>query len=255
MKINVVLARPEYASNVGAVARAMANMGADRLILIAPACVLDDKAKEMAAGAQQKLQTVTVYSDWDGFYACEEDGIRLAFSRRAGRKRKVFPLAETLARLADPPPPVLYLIFGPEACGLASSDLASVHFTVHLPVFGDFSSLNLAQAALLALYIVRERFQPARLPSQVKGSVIEPVQKFYFPDQLIRQWLTAMGFDIRARRSSAYLTLRRLLLQNRPSRHEVHVLESILQQNIRKLVGLTAKDVTHDLSDVTVENI
>ena len=51
-KIDVVLVRTEYASNVGATARAMANMGADRLILIDPQCDVDLKAREAAAGAQ-----------------------------------------------------------------------------------------------------------------------------------------------------------------------------------------------------------
>ncbi|NJL25192.1 MAG: TrmH family RNA methyltransferase, partial [Calothrix sp. SM1_5_4] len=39
------------------------------------------------------------------------------------------------------------------------------------------------------------------------------------------------------RRSSAYLTLRKLFLQNLPTRHEIQVLEAVLQQNIRKLKG------------------
>jgi hypothetical protein len=46
-----------------------------------------------------------------------------------------------------------------------------------------------------------------------------------------------MGFNIGARRASAYLTLKRLFLQNLPSKHEMHVLDAVLQQNIRKLNG------------------
>ena len=70
-----------------------------------------------------------------------------------------------------------------------------------------------------------------------------------------------MGFNIQARRASAYLTLRRLLLFNRPTQHETQVLEAILQQNLRRLkgekdsVGLAAEELADDLSDVGVEDI
>ena len=240
MKIHVVLVRTEYPLNVGATARAMANMGADRLILIDPHCDLaDERAKEMAAGAQAHLRLATVYPSWDEFFAAEGDGLRLALTRRSGRNRKVFPLDEKLRELAGDSaistPENLYLIFGPEADGLDVEDLAFVNFAVHLPVFGDFGSLNLAQAVLLTLFITRQNFAPEAQPKQVKGAIEPSVAPFYFPDQLIKDWLTAMGFNIKARKASAYLTLRRLFLQNQPTRHEVQVLEAILQQNIRKL--------------------
>ena len=250
MKLNVVLVRSEYSANVGSAARAMSNMGADRLILIDPRCELDDRAREMAAGAQEKLRAVTVYSSWNKFYQEEDDGLRLAFTRRSGRQRKVFALKETLSSL-NSPPEHLYLIFGPEADGLDAEDLAFVNFSVHLPVYGEFGSLNLAQAVLLALFMVREKFPPLVIPEQTKGESAVPHKAFYFPDGLIKEWLTAMGFDVSARKASAYLTLRRLFMQNQPTRHEFQVLESILQQNIRKLrgqvsLGFAAEDRTDD---------
>lgn len=235
MNLHVVLVRSEYAANVGSAARAMANMGASRLILIDPRCELNEKAREMAAGAQENLLTSVVYSSWREFLEKEGDGLRLALTRRTGRQRKVFSLKEKLAELGPNRPENIYLIFGPEADGLDAEDLAYVNFCVHLPVFGEFGSMNLAQAVLLALYITREQFPPAEQPSQTKGESPVAIQPFYFPDQLIKDWLTAMGFDVRARKASAYLTLRRLFLQNQPTRHEFQVLEAVLQQNIRKL--------------------
>ena len=55
------------------------------------------------------------------------------------------------------------------------------------------------------------------------------------PRDLIKEWLTAMGFSLSARKASAYTTLNRVLLKNAPTQNEVMVLEAILQQNIRKL--------------------
>lgn len=258
MNIHVVLVRSESAGNIGASARAMANMGGARLILLDCRCTLDSKAKQMAAGAQDVLAGAVHYAGWEEFYRAEGDGVRIALTRRAGQQRKVFPLAETLRGHAAGAQN-LYLIFGPESDGLDAADMAFVNFSCHLPVYGEFASLNLAQAVMLSLFMVRQEFPPAALPAQLRGENAEAVKPLYFPDQLIREWLTAMGFDINARRSSAYLTLRRLFLQNQPSLHEVQVLEAILQQNVRKLkensVGLAAKKLADDLADVGVEDI
>lgn len=238
MKLNVVLVRTDYPANIGSAARALANMGGDRLILIDCRCQIDSVARQMAAGAQQQIQDIIQYSSWEDFYSHEGEGLRIALTRRGGHGRKVTSLEEKFSQpLELPENQTLYLIFGPEADGLASEDLAFVNYACHLPVFGEFASLNLAQAVLLALYIVRRQFPPTEHPKQVTGKAAVPVLPFYFPDQLIKDWLTAMGFDVRARKASAYLTLRRLFLQNQPTAHELRVLEAILQQNIRKLKG------------------
>ena len=238
MLIKIVLVRSEYASNIGMAARAAANMGAHGLILINPQCRLGIKAKQGAAGAQEILSRRKVYKSWDQFYKSEPEGIRLAFSRRAGKKRKVFSLDETLKKIKKLPAQqkkILYLIFGPEDNGLDVEDLAYVHHTCALPVYGEFGSLNLAQAVLLASYIVRQHFPPSVLPAQLKAENEEAYRDHYFPDESIKGWLTAMGFDISARKSSAYLTLRKLFLMNHPTKHDYQVLEAVLQQNIRKL--------------------
>jgi tRNA/rRNA methyltransferase len=257
MKLNLVLVRTEFAGNLGSAARALANMGGDRLILIAPhADYRCEGARQMAAGAQAYLQNATIYPSWSEFYAEEGEGLRVALTRRSGRNRKVFALDEKLSELKSAPVENLYLILGPEADGLDVDDLAFVNYACHLPVFGEFGSLNLAQAALLALYITRSQFAPAQMPAQLTGEAADVAQPLYFPDRLIKDWLSAMGFDIRARKASAYLTLRRLFLANRPSRHEVQVLEAVLNQNIRKLrksLGLAPKQLADHVGDIPVE--
>ncbi|MGE4133596.1 MAG: RNA methyltransferase [Bdellovibrionales bacterium] len=242
MQLSVVLVRTETPGNIGAVARAMANMGATRLVLIDPKCSpLHSKSRQMAATAQDVLLGAVRYDSWDSFYQAEGEGVRIALSRRCGKNRKVYPLEGLLrSKLDVAPASYLYLIFGPEADGLAAEDLAYVNFTCYLPVQGDNASLNLSQAVLLALHVARQAF-PAEGVQQTKGENAEALRPFYFPDQLIKDWLTAMGFDVSARRASAYITLRRLFLQNQPSRHEYQVLEAILQQNIRKLQGESKK--------------
>jgi tRNA/rRNA methyltransferase len=235
MNIHVVLVRTEHSANVGASIRAMANMGVERLIMIDAQCEIDSAAYAMAAGAQEFLPNVVRYGSWKEFFAAEGDGLRIAMTRRGGRKRKVVALESQICEITQTKTENLYLVFGPEAHGLDSDDLAMMNFSCHLPVFGDFASMNLSQAVLLTLFMVRQQFPPNAKSRQTTGKQESAVQPFYFPDELIKQWIEAMGFDVAARRSSAYLTLRRLFLQNQPTAHELRVLEAILQQNIRKL--------------------
>ena len=255
MNLHVCLVRTEYASNIGSVARAMANMGGDRLILIDPKCKLSVRTKQMAAGAQDQLKKITRYKNWDEFYKKEGAGLRIAFSRRGGKRRRVYGFKDCLKKIKSSSlknEKNVYLIFGPEADGLDIEDLAFVNYCCHLPIYGEFGSLNLSHAVLLALFIANESIPPSKKVEQIKGAQPDVAQPFYFPDQSIREWLTAMGFDINARKSSAYLTLKKLFLQNLPSEHELHVLESILRQNIRKLKAkgstlFPAKNLTDDV--------
>lgn len=242
MNLHVILVRTEHSANIGACMRAMANMGVQRLILVDPRCAIDSAARAMAAGAEDLLSNVVRYASWPEFFASEGDGLRIAMTRRGGRKRKVVALEKVLANLtvgaeAGGDSRNLYIVFGPEADGLDSDDLAMMNFSCHLPVFGDFASFNLSQAVLLTLFMLRQKFPPQEHFRQVTGKPSAVVAPFYFPDDLIKQWIRAMGFDVEARRASAYLTLRRLFLQNQPTAHELRVLEAILRQNIRKLGG------------------
>lgn len=237
-QINVVLVKTLFSGNLGSAARALANMGGDRLILIDPKCDIDDAAIAKAAGAKKWLQAATVYATWSEFFANEPDGVRIGLTRRSGKRRPLKTLQETVRELKTQsrrkqPAQPLFLFFGPEKSGLTAEDLAWMHRCATLPTPGEFKSLNLSHAVLLALHLTKASLQIER--SNARSIPPEKGDAHYFPDQTIRRWLIAMGFSLDRRKASAYLTLRRLLLQNWPTQRELHVLESILQQNIRKL--------------------
>ncbi|RME16161.1 MAG: TrmH family RNA methyltransferase [Bdellovibrio sp.] len=234
MQIHVVLVRTKYSGNIGRTARAMANMGAQRLILIDPQCeVLNEESRKAAAGAQEQLKNHVVYQSWEDFYQSEGEGVRVALSARKGKRRKALSLEEA-GRIIESKNTIrshFYFIFGPEDHGLSSDDLSFCNFCCSLPVYGKFSSYNLSQAVLLCLFLVRSSWSFLKERSGKE----KPLKPLSFPDESIKEWLEEIGFDLSARRSSAYLTVRRLLLENIPTPHELMVLEAILHQNIRKL--------------------
>ena len=65
----VVLVRPREEGNVGAAARAMANMGLDRLILVEPAAEIGGVARAFAVGAGgiglKLIEAMRTNQDWE----------------------------------------------------------------------------------------------------------------------------------------------------------------------------------------------
>jgi tRNA/rRNA methyltransferase len=262
--IHVVLVRTIYDSNIGASSRAMANMGVDHLILIDPKTDITLKAQQAAATGQAALSNRRVYNGWREFLAQESDGIRICFTARDGKGRQVQDFQKTLQWLKTEHPlfqktsedavPV-YLIFGPEDWGLSAEDLELTHFACSIPTFGDNTSLNLAQAVLLALYTLRITWGGERSRLEGQQPVRAAADAQVFPEKALATWIQEMGFDINNRRVNAYTVLRRMLLQNVPNKKELRILETVLHQGIRKLreynllrkqMGLPAVDVTEN---------
>jgi TrmH family RNA methyltransferase len=151
--VAVVLVRPREEGNVGAAARAMANMGLARLILVEPAAPLGPTARAFAVGARSVL---------DGCSRVESLREALApFPRVVGTtstrdRRQAVPLIgprELPERLAaDPQGTPVALVFGPEVGGLTNEELAYANLVVSVPCAPLQPTLNLAQAVLILAY-------------------------------------------------------------------------------------------------------
>lgn len=233
--IHVVLHQTLYPGNIGSSARAMGNMGVRRLILVDPRCEVDSKAKRSAVGCQEILENRTVYRSWDEFYAREGEGLRIGFTARSGKLRPAEKAEELFAELAGDgkkTAPNIYLIFGREDSGLSGEDVEFFHHTCTLETFGSYTSLNLAQAVLLGLYVAQKHLMRDRFP---KTNQDLPLRPMFHPSAAIKEWLEALGFDLSARRINAYKVLNQLILRNRPNKKELRILEVVLKQNIRKL--------------------
>lgn len=240
--LRIVLVRPKYARNVGMVARAMSNYGVKHLILIEPRCSIDESAREGAAHAQEQLDKAVIYPHWQRFYDWEHEGIRIAFSARDGQSRETFDFAANLknddALQEELDAKITYLIFGPEDHGLAESDLDFVHrvFQVRLP--GPNQSMNLSHAVMTALTLFHTHMSPSTDIASAEGK--EP---FFFPDQTIRRWLETLNMDITHHpRVNAYTVLKKLMLKGFPTVKELKMLETVLQQTIRKLKDKQSSD-------------
>ena len=150
--IDVVLAAPQKSENIGAAARAVANMGLGRLVLVRPRSLHREIMESTATShASRVLEEMAVYGSLDEALALY--GLVVGTTARPGRHRGPFYTPRQLApSLLTGGAPVA-LLFGPERMGLATGDLRRCQKVVRIPTDGpESSSLNLAQAVLLLGY-------------------------------------------------------------------------------------------------------
>jgi len=171
-----VLARPSEPGNVGAVCRAMKNMGFLRLRLAAPelsapreedrrleAQPLEGDPRLEAHPAELKklldraIHAADVWEDavfFDTLQAALADcAISVGTSRRRGRHRKSCTLTprELAAFLKDKPGKAA-IVFGNERTGLTGEELELCNTASHIPVSPEFPSINLSHAVQIYAY-------------------------------------------------------------------------------------------------------
>lgn len=228
--INIVLVRSKYPRNIGLVSRVMCNFALDRLILVDPQCELDIEARQGAAQGQRALEQVTIYPSWDEFHKKEPEGPRIGFSRRQGKRRASIPLENLLELdVIDLERPT-YLIFGAEDHGLSAEDLEMVHRMAYLNLPGELQSMNLSHSVLVAAHSFFQKFGNT---TAAPASQVEAVTN---PEPFLELWLKSLDFDLESQpRWNALTMLKQLIMRATPTADELHKLEMIVQQTVRRI--------------------
>ncbi|HEX4952911.1 MAG TPA: TrmJ/YjtD family RNA methyltransferase [Thermoanaerobaculia bacterium] len=157
----IVLVRPREEGNVGAVARAMANMGLSRLILVEPATAIGEVARARAVHAGWVLE----HAERAGSVAEALAPFRYVAATTSGRGRAPERPWRTPRELATEingagTAPAA-LVFGPEASGLTAEELTLATTLVTIPATAGYGTLNLSQAVLVLAYEVFLASTPA----------------------------------------------------------------------------------------------
>lgn len=149
--LHVVLVEPGDSLNIGAVARAMTNLGFRHLHLVAPprydprrAAITACWATDLLAGARHHDSLESALADMEHV---------VGFTARHGRNRpRHLLLPEWIGRIAAQPPVRTALLFGTEDDGLHREHLVHCNWLVRIPSSEENPSFNLAQSVLLALF-------------------------------------------------------------------------------------------------------
>ena len=156
--ISILLVRPRYHENIGSAARAMKNMGLNRLIVVDGSSPLHRDAYKLASGAEDILERAEEFQNLRE--AISEMGCVVGMTSRAGKERSPLltprELVEELIPISEKNS--IGLVFGSEKEGLTNEELSLCHYYVRIPSVDSFPSLNLAQAVMVLCY---ELFQSA----------------------------------------------------------------------------------------------
>lgn len=170
--IRVVLIQTTHPGNIGAVARAMKNMGLSQLVLVNPKCYPHDEATARAASAGDILENATLTTELETAIAdCHWVYGTSARSRH-------FPWPQLSARAAAEEIHAqananqeIAILFGPEHSGLSNSDLQACDYHLTIPANPEYPSINLAQAVQILSYeIFQQQHHAIQLKSEPKAS-------------------------------------------------------------------------------------
>ena len=159
--IRIVLARPKDSKNIGAVCRAMKNMGLANLYIAGCEDLDREKAGVLALHAADVLDYAVLTDTLDeSLHGCS---LVAGVTRRWGKHRKYLYLDPTqfCERLLDHRDGVVAIVFGNEVSGLSDEEMQKCHIAVTIPSSSDFPSLNLSHAVQVIAYEVYKTFRSA----------------------------------------------------------------------------------------------
>lgn len=231
----MVLVRPREEGNVGAAARAMANMGFARMVLVEPAAPFGEVARAFAVGGFPILESAVRAASIEAALAPFTRVIATTSARE--RRMGVPPLTprELPAFLAeDPPGTPTALVFGPEVGGLNNEELALASAVVTVPCAPAYPTLNLAQAVLLVTYELHLASGEAPpLPDDREPPATGEEVRGLF--EHLAPLLGRVGFERDASFGGVLRDLRGLASRARLSSREVAILRGICRRTERAL--------------------
>jgi len=152
-RLCVVLVSTRNPLNIGAVARAMSNLGFSRLRVVNPYEASFREARS-AVGAAPLLARAEQYgSVAEAVADCSlVVGTTAAGNRELHQPLKLLAQGAQVIRKRLRAGGRVALLFGSEKRGLANDDLSHCHWLIHIPTRKEHVSMNLGQAVAVCLY-------------------------------------------------------------------------------------------------------
>lgn len=241
-QIRIVLVETSHSGNIGAVARAMKNMGLGNLCLVNPASFPDETSYARSSGASDVLDNARVVSSLDEAIS---DCVLVMGTSARGRKVPwpviAPPDAAVKAAEHTSAGPVA-LVFGRENHGLSNDELQRCHYHIHIPSNPNYSSLNLAMAVQVVCYEMRMHYlrgleggegspylKPMTAPGDAGWDVppapVNDVEGFFGH---LEQVLVDIDFHRRENPRQLMTRLRRLFQRARMDQMEINILRGVL---------------------------
>ncbi|MGB5688256.1 MAG: RNA methyltransferase [Woeseiaceae bacterium] len=228
MSIRIVLVGTTHPGNIGAVARAMKNMGLSDLALVSPKYFPHDEASARASGAEDILERAMVV---DSLAEALADCVYVAGASARSRTINwpcMGPRDCAERMIQESGHGKVAAVFGPEKTGLHNDDLDLCHTLLTIPTDPGFSSLNLAMAVQVLTYELRVASMLDEGPVfdvEAPPATSEEMEHFYAH---LEKVLTDIEFLDPDNPRHLMRRMRRLFIRARPDKNEVNILRGVL---------------------------
>lgn len=226
--VRIVLVGTTHPGNIGAVARAMRNMGLDRLSLVTPREFPSEQATARAAGADAILAGARVCGTLEEALSDCRFVVGASARLRAVAWPELSPREAAPQLLAEGRQGEAAVIFGRESSGLTNEELGRCHALLHIPTDPDFNSLNLAMAVQVVAYELRLAMLEDAVPARERGDALasaEDLERLY---EHLERTLVGARFLNPANPRHLMLRLRRLFNRALLEEKEVRILRGVL---------------------------
>jgi len=228
-EVVVVLVGPKNEGNVGAVARAMKNFGARRLVLVDP-CPIGEEARKRAVhgvdildaartvrSVDSALRGVDLVAGTTGIAtASEKKFLRIALTPKEFAQR-VAPMDGSLA-----------ILFGREDFGLLDAELARCDLLVSIPASPLYTVMNLSHAAVVVLYELFATRSGKDARRRASGPEKEVLHRAF------SEIMEATDYPSH-KRGRTRIMFRRLVGRAVPSKWEFHALMGVLTRATKRI--------------------
>jgi len=227
-----ILVNPQMGENIGATARAILNCGLKQLRLVAPRDGWpNERAEATSSGALEMMHPIQVYQTLGEAIAdCHHVFATTGLTRDVVKPvhtpehaiQQTYSYIEKGQRVA--------ILFGCERVGLGNQEMALANNLVTIPMNPDFSSLNLAQAALVMAY------EWSKLTIQAK-SIFLPTGKSEIAttenfarlfDRLDKELFDKGFYRVPEMKETTSRNIRALFSRATPTEQEINTLHGIL---------------------------
>jgi tRNA/rRNA methyltransferase len=214
----------------------MRNFGLTDLVLVAPYCSTDDvEARRLATHGLDVLDAARVVPELgeaigDCVFTLATSALTAGIIRR-GMIGTPAEMAPQLLAASERGP--VAIVFGPEPHGLSNEEIGRCHGMIHVPVDPEYPALNLAQAATIVCYELRqawsagvnaERNEPPPGPEVAQHADLERMFEH------LRESFQAVGFLFGDRQESLMHAMRQLIGRALPTPQEVRMLHGLARQ-------------------------
>lgn len=227
MSIKIVLVGTTHPGNIGAVARAMKNMGLSELALVEPRYFPHAEATARASGADDVLEQAVVHQTLADALA---DCVYVAGASARSRSLQwptMHPRECAVRLLQESERGKVAAVFGPEKSGLSNEDLDHCDVLLNIPTNPDFSSLNLAMAVQVLTYEIRATLaEPVpEYEGEAEAATGDELEHFYTHLEHVLRDVNFLDPD-----NPRHLMrrMRRLFIRARPDKNELNILRGIL---------------------------